>query len=527
MKLFRFYPTLLIITALSSVFACSGNGSHSAEDREALFDYIVEKTIEREAFSPVKNDALNFDPIEEMKKYRDEVIAADTDEKLYYALVKLSNARKDRHLSVSRLQDGLKVVEYDDTEIPVKFAVDYGTTGEYFLFISDFAENIADYSDGTAPETGDKLTAVNGQAFEDYFKASMSYYRYSTVNGLWWKFAEGLSVKDNNFPPEFYKNDMTYSFEKITGEHYSVTLPYLDSETINWMGYWKKQGDFSYPGFEKLFSVQTYDLYKATDGNNVLLLDWYGFREDLVTDMDLLIDYADENGLLDYALILDATRSRGGSKGAYAIQKLVSKPFKTTFGNLRISDVTAPFIQERIIAYNAEKIEDSGVKETIDDGSWLIDWLKTDVTESMLAGDEYSNNVPFKCAHLPKDSDGFLQPAEIHFSGPLVCFLGPDGGSHLDQFAAIVVENNLCHVIGMPAGGYSNTWEWEEYLVFPTSKKPVVTFMWNIGHTISPKGYILEGNPTQVHDYISLTRDNYIDYYKIMIDRAYEYFGLK
>ena len=213
----------------------------------------------------------------------------------------------------------------------------------------------------------------------------MPYYRYSTVNGLWWKFAEGLSGKDNNIPPDFYKYDMKYSFEKITGERYTVALPYLDSESIMWKGYWKIHGDFRYPGFEMLYSVQTYDLYKAADGNGALLLDWYGFREDLVADMDKLVDYADENGLLDHALIIDATHSRGGSKGAYAIQKLVSKPFKTTFGNLRISDVIEPFIQEKIDSYNAKKIEDSGVKETIDDGSWLIDWLKTDVTESLLA----------------------------------------------------------------------------------------------------------------------------------------------
>ena len=75
----------------------------------------------------------------------------------------------------------------------------------------------------------------------------------------------------------------------------------------------------------------------------------------------------------------------------------------------------------------------------------------------------------------------------------MVCLLSPYGGSHLSQFASIVVDNGLAPVLGMPDGGYSNTWEWTEVLVFPISKKPIVSYMWNIGHTLRPNGEILEG----------------------------------
>jgi hypothetical protein len=97
---------------------------------------------------------------------------------------------------------------------------------------------------------------------------------------------------------------------------------------------------------------------------------------------------------------------------------------------------------------------------------------------------------------------------------------GPRGGSHLDQFNAIVVDNGLGWVVGMPAGGYSNTWEWEEVLTFPGTEQPVVGFMWSIGHTIRPNGEELEGNPAAVDDWIPLTADNTLRYYDLVFRRV-------
>jgi hypothetical protein len=300
-------------------------------------------------------------------------------------------------------------------------------------------------------------------------------------------------------------------------------LPYLSPETIEWEGI----GEQHYPGFELLFSTQTYNLYRGNGNKKILLLDWYGFRENLVKDIDRLMGYASEHQLLDSAVIFDGTRSRGGSKGAYAIQRLSAKPFKTTFGNLRLSDIIPTFVDQKRQQYEQRQILDSGVGETLDDGTWLMDWLEDDVLKGLHSGQEYSNNVPFKLAHLPKHSDGILKPAVVHFQGPLICWFSPYGGSHLDQFASIIVDNELGFTIGMPAGGYSNTWEWDEILVFPMSKKPVVRYMWSIGHTIRSNGEILEGNPAKVNEYIPLTRDNYVDYYKILLEKTYKYLDMK
>jgi hypothetical protein len=480
----------------------------------------------REAFSPIKNQILQLDIKKEMLRYRDEMIAADTDEELFYTLIKISNARKDRHLSVNLVDGGLEIGQFEPKHAPVRFAVDYGTPGDYFLFLADYGQNISDHA-SDPPEIGDKLISINGQPVDDYLAAMEPYIRYSTTNGLWWKFAEALPTNTYRFPQHLYRKQLTARLERRNGEQYDLTLPYLKAGEVKWTGFWKSHGDHRYSGFSLVFSTQTYDLYRPDNGKKVLLLDWYGFRENLVRDMDRLVDYASKNRLLDHAVIWDGTRSRGGSKGAYAIQRLSPKPFKTTFGNVRLSDITEAFVKQKREAYEQRSITDSGVAETIDDGGWLIDWLENDVLPGLQAGQDYSNNVPFKLAHLPKYSDGILKPAAVHFRGPLVCFLGPHGGSHLDQFAAIVVDNRLAHTIGMPAGGYSNTWEWEETLVFPISKRPVVVYMWSMGHTIRPNGEILEGNPAQVDEYVPLTKDNYQDYYGLLLSRAFKHLGLE
>ena len=145
----------------------------------------------------------------------------------------------------------------------------------------------------------------------------------------------------------------------------------------------------------------------------------------------------------------------------------------------------------------------------------------SDTREMILLGDEYTPAVPFKLAHLPKDSDGTLQPAPVHFSSKVAIINARTwGGSHLDQFTAMFVDNDLATFIGVPTGGYSNTWEGDEVLNFAVTGPPVVMFQWSIGHTIRPNGEVLEGNPAQPHEYIPLTRNNFQGYHRMLLDTA-------
>ena len=79
------------------------------ELRAELFDTIIARTERREAFSPIKNKRLDFDPIKEMEALRDLIVAASNEEDLYYALARLSHARRDRHLDIYLVPGGLEL----------------------------------------------------------------------------------------------------------------------------------------------------------------------------------------------------------------------------------------------------------------------------------------------------------------------------------------------------------------------------------------------------------------------------------
>ena len=131
--------------------------------------------------------------------------------------------------------------------------------------------------------------------------------------------------------------------------------------------------------------------------------------------------------------------------------------------------------------------------------------------------------MQFKNQFLPTTSDGYLYPAKEHFTGPMVLLTAPSACSGADQFAAMFIDNELGLSIGMPEGGCSNTWEWDETLKFPISGKPVAMFSWTVGQSIRPNGEVLEGNSAVPRVFVPLTRDNYAKYYDILMGHALSY----
>ena len=488
--------------------------------RATLFESILARTEAREAFSPVKNESLGLEPLEAMRALRDRVVEADTEEDLFYALAALSAARRDRHLDVILVPGGLELPDSAGLEVSagsapeplragVRVFADYGSE-ELVYFVGEVAEG----TDG--PPVGSRVLEVSGMPVEAWHEAAAVYVPHSTEAGLRWKLAEAMTVASAIFPPALRAEELTLVVAGGDGSEGRFRLPWRDPGDLAWSGLSQPR----YPGTRNVLDTPTYDfLVPVVPAGHVVLV-WYGFRETMVPDVDRLVEYAAANDLLDHTLVMDVTRSRGGSLGPYAMQRLQPRPFRTTFGNLRLSDVIQPFIDEKRAEAAEQGAMDSGVPEVIDDGTWLLDWLETDVAPALARGDDYSGAVPFKSAHAPRDSDGILEPAPVHFRGPIAIISGPSGGSHLDQFVSIVSDNGLGPVVGMPPGGYSNTWEWEETLTLEPGGQPVVGFMWNIGHTLRPNGEILEGNPVEVDEWIPLTADNVADYYGILLDRA-------
>lgn len=502
------------------------------ELRAALFDTLLAQTARREAFSPPKEAAMAYSPLEEMALLRDDFVAADTEEELYYALVRLSNARRDHHLDVTPVAGGLRIPDGPVLQAPLRVLGDFTGMGENPAFESaEFFVSAIDHDawmeaessgwarTGGIPEPGDRIVRVDGLATAEFIEEFEQYIPYSSWHGKLWDLASIMTRRDPLVVPEsLYDADagLELELERMDGERYSTTVPYLDADDVAL----PFADSPMYPGFTTVLEQQNFDVLLPDDGRPVVLLRWLDFEEELVQDVADLIELAEERDLLGHTLIIDVTDSSGGSGGAYAIQRLVSRPFMTTFGNLRLSDAGVRWIEQRI-----ERGIDEDAPELFGmdpSGRWLIEWLTTDVQESIERGDEYTNAVPFKSAHLPKDSDGILQPAPVHFTGPIAILDGPRGGSHLDQFVSMFADNGLARTVGMPAGGYSNTWEASEVVTMggDPEGQPVAEFMWNIGHTLRPTGEILEGNPVMPELYIPLTRENFRTYHQELFDAA-------
>ncbi len=514
---------LVAALVLLPVVACSTEPGPvgTPEMRAALFDTILARTERREAWSPIKNANLGFDPIASMRAERAGLIAAETEEELFYALERVSAARRDRHLSVSLVPNGLELPDSSGLELigvgdipapraPVRIFPDYSGDGTTY-FIGDVAEEVAGPE---GPRVGDRIVAVGGMPIGEWEAEATGVMRHSTVAGLRWKLAEIMAQRSAVLPPALRADVLELTVAGPEGER-TIELEWSDEDSWTW----PQVGEPNYDGFDELLSTVTFDFF-VDHPRRIGVLVWTGFRETMIDDVDALMELAQREGLLDYTLLIDVTRSGGGSRGAYALQRLQSKPFKTTFGNLRISDVIEPFVEERRASFGENTFLDGETPELIDDGSWLMEWLEEDVMPALARGDAYTTNVPFKSAHAPKDSDGVLQPAEVHFRGPFAVMSGPDGGSHLDQFVHQVVDNDLGPVVGMPPGGYSNTWEWEEVLTFPGQDTPLFHFMWNIGHTITPNGEIAEGNPAELDEFIPLTAENVENYHDLLFEAA-------
>ena len=498
-----------------------------------------------------------------MLALRDEFLAADTDAKLYYALTKLTCARWDGHLSRVRLVEGgiqpfAGYTQRGDAA-PIKFKPDYTDRAAMFLFVSDFAKDIARLAGpnaGRAPQLGDKLVGVNGQPADAYLERFGQFIGKSSHRAHWWDLAYRVAMRTRHMPPSLFDGDrVTYELETREGVRYTLTLPYLDLrvDRMGWprrplhqrrprgpiletrISFTRRTSSGSackrYRGFQHAFSRPAFDLYVSPSEKVLLLQGHRFFPRTIVADLDHLMDYARSRALLDHAVIYDLTRGGGGDFEEYALQKLQPRPLKIIFGNLRISSITPALAQQlresaaKSLAQGAPSAPEAPARDVRlpDSGRYLLDWLNRDVTAAIQSGQAYTNDVPFKGQFLPSTSDGYLYPAKEHFTGPMVLLTAPSACSGADQFAAMFIDNELGLSIGMPQGGCSNTWEWDEVLTFPISGKPVAAFSWTVGHSVRPNGQVLEGNSAVPRVLVPLTRDNYSQYYDVLLRHARDY----
>ena len=301
-------------------------------DRNALFDHIVALTMKREAWSPTKNERYGVRYPAAFEPFRREFLRAKTEDDLYYAIVRLSNSRNDRHLEVSPVEGGLHVDETSYGVAPLKLLPDYGQDTPAF-FVADMAVDLAEIAGASRVSVGDRVVAINGLPVSTYLDVVGAYHRGSTRNGYLWKLAQKITVRDATLPAQFFDETLELTLEPPHGPAYTVSLPYLESSKDAPVRF-QEVGEPRYPGFERVLDFISFDFYRPTDGRKVVLFSWYGFRRDLVKSMNEVVQYGAKEGLLDHDVIWDGTRSRGGrpralchpADPAEAVQNHVRKP---------------------------------------------------------------------------------------------------------------------------------------------------------------------------------------------------------
>jgi len=120
----------------------------------------------------------------------------------------------------------------------------------------------------------------------------------------------GMTVGTAALPPYLRSEGLSLTVESPAGTERTLVLPYLEPGSLTWQG----TSEPRYDGFTPVHETVTYDLL-VDDTRRLAILVWTGFRETMVEDVDALMEIAQERGLLDYTLIVDVTRSGGGSDG--------------------------------------------------------------------------------------------------------------------------------------------------------------------------------------------------------------------
>ena len=474
--------------------------SQTSTDRELLLDDIIAKTVAREALSQVKVDFWNIDFPTQAEALRQEYIDADTDLKLYRALLKTIALNKDSHLSLSTVSGG---ISYSDNkrEIPIIFAPDFTTTPhQFFIFDKTDGFDFNTITNGSMIEKGDVLIAVNGMDFQTFYNDFQDYFTHSTLRNMDWEIAESLGRHFSFYPENLYPDNaqVEMSFRKPDNNEYTVTLSWADNYSFT------DVDEYSIPSRYRIVlntsvtgtNSGNFELYR---NGNTLLLNWLDLEDGLTADLAAIHQYMVTNNLLDANIIFFAPFSSGGSGSQEILSILTPYPYKTTFGNVKHSDISDNLARQR-----SSRVED-----------WILRTFDT--------GAEFTTNEPFKLQYGDEFTDGVFHTItneSQRFSGNVVAIFSSMGGSNLDQMSAMMIQNGVAYSIGNPTGGYSNTWEWDETLRYESNNQSVIEYIWNIGHTLRPDGQVLEGNPVDVDEMISMSSTNFNNYFDDLITRA-------
>ena len=278
-------------------------------DLAALFDEIITKTEQREAFSAVKEANIGFSAIEDMKALRSELVSSETELDLWFALVKLSNARRDRHLHLIPVSGGLRPPERRPcVSAPIRVLPEHRDGDNPVFFVASVGEGI------DSPQVGDVLLGVNGLPINEHIGAASQFLRHSTLPALHYGIARDLPRRIPSFPLDFYRESLHLTLERPLGQTYEVVLDYSEDCPSFFSPIMRSPDPYS--GFVEVMDRQNFQL-RLDRAREIILLRWWEFDpEYLIQDMNDLTEYGEREEILDWNMVIDVTYS-GGGHGAH------------------------------------------------------------------------------------------------------------------------------------------------------------------------------------------------------------------
>ena len=509
------FRIIIFILSMSLFFSCESDKRRKVSN-EKLFNFLKASILSREAFSPIKNERLGIQIEEQIEARRAAFLKARSTEELYFELLQLSNLRKDSHLKLRPLftSDGA------DQQLPIRLGVDFSDPTAPRLMVTAIASN---YQDQLANlSIGDYLVQYNSYSNQEFTAIAEGLIPASTLEYFYTELARLLTSAHYNLKPlrNQKEQECILHFEKKDGQNVQFTLDFASKTKYQW------NDSPKYDGFDLQMQGNNLNVWTSTQHDNILLLEWLDFESDMPAEVDSLMNWASENGHLESDLIIDAIASSGGSNAVYPIRRLSSKPFKVVKGNLRISEITRAFIRkksEQLQRNRADSLYLRFANEVeIDNGEHLLQWLNYQVEEEIWDKKEYTDPVVFKKKYTTQNDT--IYPAPTHFTGKMVALFGPFGASQVDQFAAMLIDNQLAYSIGMSTAGNSNTWEWTKRINDPLDQQtPICDFKWTIGQTWRPNDEPLEGNPPLVDEWIPTTAENIASYPNVLLKKAIDF----
>ena len=211
---------------LISLLGCNSNKSKPDDNiNETLYNYLTSTILEREAFSPIKNEQLNINLKKEFAKHKTSFLQAKTDEDLYFEILKLSNLRRDSHLKMKPLF----LESYKKKVLPIKIGVVFDAKKPIFVveqIANDYANEYPNLN------VGDELIKIGNTNIEKVIAETKKYIPSSTNNNHFLRLAKALSTNDFNLSRVIDYNKPLFTFKTPKKSTYTYAFSYKKRDEV-------------------------------------------------------------------------------------------------------------------------------------------------------------------------------------------------------------------------------------------------------------------------------------------------------